>query len=76
MNIILLICVYVFIIVLGILSLQENEKKKKVILAIQSISIGVFYGLRDISIGHDTIHYFAMYENTDCFFVKNDRFLT
>lgn len=67
MNIYLLIVINVIIIILGAVGVRCNPKRQKWILAIQCICVGTLYGLRDMSVGHDSFHYFIMYEDAECF---------
>lgn len=52
---------YVYLLLLSLIGIKANDKSKFVILIMQALSVSLFYGLRDISVGADTSNYVITY---------------
>lgn len=69
MNIILLLVIYTIQFVLVLVTMKK-EKIRNIILAVQAAIFSVLYGARQVGVGHDTLAYYTMYEDPDCFPTK------
>lgn len=69
MNSILLLIVYIIQFILVFVSMKK-EKLRNIILVGQAAIFSVLYGVRQVGVGHDTLSYYTMYEDPDCFPAK------
>ena len=70
MNIIFLGIVYLLQFFLAFTAMRVKKKKKKGLLIVQAGIFGVVYGMRGTDVGHDTIAYYTMYQDANCFQTK------
>ena len=52
------------------IAMRKSDKIKDILLAVQTIGFTCLYGIRTCDIGHDTISYYTMYKEKDCFQTK------
>ncbi len=70
MNIIFLSMVYFAQFLIAFIAMRKSDKIKDILLAVQTIGFTCLYGIRTCDIGHDTISYYTMYKEKDCFQTK------
>ena len=70
MNIIFLSMVYFAQFLIVFIAMRKSDKIKDILLAVQTIGFTCLYGIRTCDIGHDTISYYIMYKEKDCFQTK------
>lgn len=70
MNIIFLSIVYFAQFLIAFIAMRKSDKIKDILLAVQAIGFTCLYGIRTSDIGHDTISYYTMYKEKDCFQTK------
>lgn len=70
MNIIFLSMVYFAQFLIAFIAMRKSDKIKDILLSIQAIGFTCLYGIRTCDIGHDTISYYTMYKEKDCFQTK------
>lgn len=70
MNIIFLSMVYFAQFLIVFIAMRKSDKIKDILLAVQTIGFTCLYGIRTCDIGHDTISYYTMYKEKDCFQTK------
>lgn len=70
MNIFFLSMVYFAQFLIAFIAMRKSDKIKDILLAVQTIGFTCLYGIRTCDIGHDTISYYTMYEDPNCFPAK------
>ena len=70
MNIIFLSMVYFAQFLIAFIAMRKSDNIKDILLAVQTIGFTCLYGIRTCDIGHDTISYYIMYKEKDCFQTK------
>ncbi|WP_352418251.1 EpsG family protein [Proteiniborus sp.] len=56
---------YVYLLFLALIGMKVTDKKRVIILIMQTLSISLFYGFRDFSVGADTNNYVSIYLNQE-----------
>lgn len=59
----ILIIFYIYLLFLGLLGVKIKPNSRKYLLFVQILSVSIFFGLRNLGIGVDTINYYVVYIN-------------